>query len=122
MDKFSTLSSPNIKNLVSSFWHGNFGHGPLDNILELKENCPYDYIQDIVFPGQGFPKVYLFKMSTKGKGSGVNLVARVQPNGDLQKMWLMFDHCKCVLGWTAMACHVYDPNYAKVITIGICDM
>jgi hypothetical protein len=25
MDRYSTLSSPNIKNLVSSFKHGNFG-------------------------------------------------------------------------------------------------
>jgi hypothetical protein len=34
-------------------------HGPLDNILELKKYCPYDYIQDNVFLGQGFPKVSL---------------------------------------------------------------
>jgi len=33
VDRFSTLSSPNIKNLVSTFQHGNSGHGPLDNIL-----------------------------------------------------------------------------------------
>jgi hypothetical protein len=44
MDRFSTFFSPNIKNLVSSFWHGNSKHSPLDNILELKKNCPYDYI------------------------------------------------------------------------------
>jgi hypothetical protein len=31
----------------------------LDNILELKKYCPYDYIQDNVFLGQGFPKVSL---------------------------------------------------------------
>ncbi len=34
----------------------------------------------------------------------------------------MFDHCKHVLGWITMACHVYDPNYAKVMTIIVCDM
>jgi hypothetical protein len=33
MDRFSTFSSPSIKNLVSTFQHGNFRHGPLDNIL-----------------------------------------------------------------------------------------
>jgi hypothetical protein len=33
----------------------------LDNILELKKYCPYDYIQDNVFRGQGFPKVSLRK-------------------------------------------------------------
>jgi hypothetical protein len=34
----------------------------------------------------------------------------------------MFDHVKCVVGWTTMACHVYDPSYCKVMTIVICDM
>jgi len=34
----------------------------------------------------------------------------------------MFDHAKCVVGWTTMACHVYDLIYCKVMTIMICDM
>ncbi len=34
----------------------------------------------------------------------------------------MFNHVKCVVGWTTMACHVYDPSYYKVMTIVICDM
>jgi hypothetical protein len=34
----------------------------------------------------------------------------------------MFNHCKHVLGWSTMACHVYDPNYVRVMTIAICDM
>ncbi len=71
MDRFFTFSSPNIKNLVSSFWHGNSRHSPLDNILELKKNCPYDYIQDNVFPGQGFPKFTCSKCSQKVKGVGL---------------------------------------------------
>jgi hypothetical protein len=33
MDRFSTLSSSNIKNLVLGFRHGNFRHGPLDNFF-----------------------------------------------------------------------------------------
>jgi hypothetical protein len=41
---------------------------------------------------------------------------------DLEKNWMMFDHVKHVQGWTAMACHVYDPIYCKVISIAICDM
>jgi hypothetical protein len=40
MGRFSTFSSPDIKNLFSSFQHGNFGHGLLDNILELKKIVP----------------------------------------------------------------------------------
>jgi hypothetical protein len=34
----------------------------------------------------------------------------------------MFDHMKCVVGWTTMACHVYNPMYCKMLTITICDM
>jgi hypothetical protein len=34
----------------------------------------------------------------------------------------MFDHAKCVVRWTTMVCHVYDPSYYKVMTIVICDM
>ncbi len=33
----------------------------------------------------------------------------------------MFDHVKCVVGWTIMACHVYNHVYYKVMTITICD-
>ncbi len=93
MDKFFTFFSPNIKNLVSSFRHGNFGHGPLDNILQLKRHCLYDYIQDNVFLRQGQSKVFLKKMSIEGEGCGVDLVACMQPSGGLQGAWLMFDYC-----------------------------
>jgi len=34
----------------------------------------------------------------------------------------MFDHYRGVLSWTTMACHVYDPNYVKVMIVAICDM
>jgi hypothetical protein len=34
----------------------------------------------------------------------------------------MFDHVKLVVGWIAMACHVHDPIYSKVMTIANCDM
>ncbi len=84
MDKYSTLSSPNIENLVSSFKHGNFGHGPLDNILQLEQECTYVYIQDSVFPRHGSSKVYFFKIATKGEGNGVDLVACMQPGRDLE--------------------------------------
>ena len=56
----------------------------------------YDYIQDKIFPIKGGAKVYLFKLSTIGGGSGVDLVKRMQPNGDLGGAWIMFNHVKCV--------------------------
>ena len=51
---------------------------PIDNIIKLKMKSPYTYIQDSIFPGQGSDKVYLFKMSKEGLGSGVDLVKRMQ--------------------------------------------
>jgi hypothetical protein len=44
------------------------------------------------------------------------------PRRYLQIVWLMFDHCKHVEGWTTMACHVYDPIYFRVMTIVMFDM
>jgi hypothetical protein len=67
-------------------------------------------------------KVFLFKMSFYGLASGVDLVRCMQPSGDLQNCWLMFDQVKCVQEWTTMACHVYDSVYCKVFTIAICNM
>jgi hypothetical protein len=61
-------------------------------------------------------------MFVNGVGSGVGLFARMQIGGNLVNSWIMFDHVKQVVGWTTMACHVYDPKYCKVMTIVICDM
>jgi hypothetical protein len=46
----------------------------------------------------------------------------MQPNDDLQNVWMMFNHGKPVQGWTTMAYHVYDSVYYKVMTITVCDM
>jgi hypothetical protein len=46
----------------------------------------------------------------------------MQPSGDLQTCWIMFDHVKHVNGLTTLACHVYDPIYYKVMTISIYNM
>jgi hypothetical protein len=67
-------------------------------------------------------KVFIFKMSEVGPGSGVHLVKRMQPDGDLEDAWIMFDHVKRVKHWTTMACHVYDSAYCRVMTIGVCNM
>jgi len=49
-------------------------------------------------------------MAINGVGSGVNLVMQMQPRGDLQNTWIMFDHVKCVASWTTMAHHVYKSD------------
>lgn len=53
---------------------------------------------------------------------GVDLVMRMKHNDDLQNSWVMFDHVKCVEGWTTMACHVYDATHCKLLIIAICSM
>ena len=57
-------------------------------------------------------------------GSGVELVKRMQVGrgGDMENSWIMFDHVKRVRNWTTMACHVYDSQYCKVLTIACCDI
>jgi hypothetical protein len=61
-------------------------------------------------------------MLEDGPGSGVDLVKRMQPRGDLENAWLMFDYVKRVQEWTTMVCRVYDAAYCKVMTIAVCDM
>jgi hypothetical protein len=118
MEKFWILSSPNIQNMISTF-SPSANANPIDSNFALKMKSPYAYIQDSVFLGQDKKKVYLFKMSEEGPGSGVDLVRRMQVGGDLQISWLMFDHVKRVRGWTTMAYHVYDSEYCRVMTIAV---
>ena len=46
----------------------------------------------------------------------------MQPRGDLEDAWIMFDHVKRVKHWTAMACNVYDSAYCRAMTIALCNM
>ncbi len=121
-DKFYELSFPNIHNLIGFFKHC-LGNGYIDNIPELKSKNQYDYIQECCSLGQVLGQmVFIFKMSINGVGNGVSLVTQMQLVRDLQNAWIMFDHVKCVVGWTTIACHVYNLAYCKVITIVACDM
>ena len=98
----------------------------LEAFLDLKgrTNRIYPYFSSILFPNQMENSIepHVFKISTIRLGSGVDLVQRMQPDGDLCNAWLMFDHVKRVKGWTTMACHMYDASYCHVMTIAVCDM
>ncbi len=84
MEKFETLCSPNIQNLITSFKHNANIQGPMDNILILKLKSPYDYIQDSCFLGQmAKQKVFLFKITLYKLASGVDLVRHMQLGGEL---------------------------------------
>ncbi len=61
-------------------------------------------------------------MSIDGEGNGFDLVKWMQPSGNLQVVWIMFDHVKHVQDWMTFACHVYNQVYCKLMTISICDM
>jgi hypothetical protein len=117
------MSSSSIKNDVSVFRYIR-RFGVMDGIAALRGCSHWAYVQENKFPGQGSDsdKVFVFKMSEVGPGSGVYLVRRMQPGGDLENAWIIFDHVKCVKHWTTMACHVYDSAYCRVMTIAVCDM
>jgi hypothetical protein len=40
--------------------------------------------------------VFVFKMLEVEHGFGMHLVGQMQPGGDLQDAWIMFDHVKRV--------------------------
>ena len=58
----------------------------MDGITKLRGLSNWAYIQRNMFPGQGndSEKVFIFKMSEISSGSGVDLVRRMQPGGDLE--------------------------------------
>ena len=84
-----------------------------DSILFLQKRSHYLFFQGSCFPGQGDTdnKCYVFKMSTR-PACGVDLVncMHCESGGDLSTSWVLFDHTHRVIGWSTMACHVYDPR------------
>ena len=117
LKKWSALSSSTVENLIYDAKLCLSGGGYVDSILKLKKGSKYDYIQDSRFPRQGSELAYIFKMSTVGLGSGVDLVQRMQLGGDLELQWVMFDHVKRISHWMTLGVHVYEPNHCKVMTI-----
>ena len=123
MEKYTNLASSNIMNAISNFKHVRHTN-PMDGIRQMRGCTTWPFVQRNMFLGQGADddKVFVFKMSEVGPASGVDLVTRMQPGGDLQDSSLMFDHVKRVSNWTTMACHVYDSQYCRVMTVAVCDM
>ena len=91
------------------------GGGAETQLLKLKKTCAYPYMQGMLFPSQSMlpnARSHIFKMSTAGPGSGLELVNRMRQDGlgDLRHSWVCFHHVRRVVGWTTMAAHVYDPT------------
>ena len=74
------------KNIVFFFFSAH--RSPLSALRSHDSNAPR----------QGSKLAYVFKMSTVGPGSGVDLVRRMQPGGDLALQFMMFDHVKRING------------------------
>ena len=82
-EKWSKLSTSSMNNMISDAkLHLGLG-GYVDNILKLKRGSRYDFIHDSCFPRYGSNLAYIFKMSTVGPGSGVDLARRMQKGGNL---------------------------------------
>jgi hypothetical protein len=95
LDKFEILSSPNLRNIISSSRNNGKG-GFFNSIMSMIRHSIIEHIHSNVFPGQKKEKVYVFKMLVERLGSNVDLIKRMQPGGDLENVWLMFDHANCV--------------------------
>ena len=84
-DSCNKLNSPSLRNRVYIFKYLR-RFGVMDGITKLRGLSNWAYVQRNMFPGQGDDsnKVFIFKMSEVGSGSGVDLVVRMQPSGDLE--------------------------------------
>ncbi|MCO5586321.1 hypothetical protein L7F22_040260 [Adiantum nelumboides] len=96
----------------------------LEVVLDLKSKSKYPYIQSALLLGQlgKYQQPHVFKMSVKGPGSGVDIVNRMRPSGNLENMWIHFDHVHHVNGWPTMSPHVYDPFVRELMTIATAPM
>jgi hypothetical protein len=85
MDRYQHLNTPSIRNTVISFKRIGRG-GIIDSITGLRGHSSWPYVQENKFPGQRklLEKLYVFKMSEVGPRSGVDIVKRMQPHGDLR--------------------------------------
>ena len=77
LDKCKYITSPNIRNEVSFKHFRKFGI--INSITKLCSANKWAFVRESKFPSQGtdIDKVFVFKMSEVGPGSGVDLVKRM---------------------------------------------
>lgn len=99
--------------------------GELDFQVRYQNNINMPFHQQYILPGQGSPTdiAHIFKMTTKGEGSGVDLLRQMQPGGALEGTWVSFDVMKrLTMDWCTFSPHVYDHNYRALCTIFTCEL
>src|SRR5450759_4434240 len=83
----------------------------LEWLMQMQNNIRFPYLQRYLFPGQGSRSdcCHVFKMSTKGLGSGLDLLQRMKPKGSLEGAWVSFDVMqRSPKDWLIFSAHVYD--------------
>jgi hypothetical protein len=123
MDKVSTFASLNCRNFVCGskrFLHS--GMRTMDSIMALKDHFAFKFVHGSRLLRQSKDKAFVFKMFIDLLGSDMELVKKMQVGGDMENLWIMFDHVKRLKDWTIIACHVYANRNCKVLTIKCCDM
>jgi hypothetical protein len=96
-------------------------------ILELKAKTVMPFVQSVLFLGQSLAsneRPHIFKMSTSGLGSGIDLIRRMQPGGNLEHSWVLSDVMHRMLDnkWVTMSAHVYDHHFCGLCTIFTCEL
>jgi hypothetical protein len=120
LSKFMSLLQSVCKD--SKHWKGN---GIFYCLQKMQKNVHFLFIQQYRVPGQGSEKgfPFIFKMSSKGAGSGVDLLKRMRPGNDLFGTWVMFDVMhQITTGWLTFSAHIYDHNYRALCTIFTCKL
>jgi hypothetical protein len=116
-----------FRSMVRSIRKYTHPSSDLEMVLELRKQTVFPFVQSILFLGQNVgttEQPHIFKMSTKGPGSTVDLVRRLQKGGDLENSWIMSDVMHRCLDnkWCTMSAHVYDHVYRGLCTIFVCEL
>lgn len=62
-------------------------------------------------------------MSTKGPGSGLDILLRMKLGGSLHGCWVSFDVMHRIhTRWVTFSAHVYDHNIQALCTIFTCEL
>ena len=90
----------------------------MEGILQLKRELQIPFIHTVHIPGMDMctaeEQPCIFKMTTAGRGSGVDYVRECQPGGSLESSWVVLDHTfRLFDNWVTLGLHLYDVRYIR---------